>query len=108
VTPELAPNGGDLLVTGLNGRLSLWDLEDGLLIGSPIPLPGRSADELSFGSTGRLYSVSGRTVIKWDLRLGSWVARACQIAKRNLTELEWNRFLPSTTPHETCPTATEP
>lgn len=103
VTGDLAPQ-GDLLVSGWNGSLSLWDLRAQQLIGSPIPVAGFTFDELFFTSAGRLFSVSGGSVVKWDLRLDSWIERACQIAKRNLTEDEVIRFLPpDSPPHETCP-----
>jgi WD40 repeat protein len=41
-------------------------------------------------------------LLQWDLDLGSWSARACQGAGRNLTREEWDRELPGHTYHRTC------
>ena len=44
---------------------------------------------------GRLvWAAEGSGPIVWDARLDGWIARACRIANRDLTEAEWNRFLP--------------
>jgi WD40 repeat protein len=62
--------------------------------------------------TGRFYKVmvtpdgsrvvwasEGYGPIVWNARLDDWLAQACRIANRDLTEAEWNRFLPGE-PHQ--------
>jgi hypothetical protein len=42
------------------------------------------------------------TVVSWDLEPPSWVARACQLAGRDLTESEWRQYLPDRPYRRTC------
>lgn len=42
------------------------------------------------------------TIILWDVSLDSWRNRACALAGRNLTEDEWQQYLPDEPYRETC------
>jgi hypothetical protein len=39
----------------------------------------------------------------WDIRPAVWSERACGLAGRNLTEAEWQRYMPGLDYHRTCP-----
>jgi len=41
-------------------------------------------------------------VVSWDLRLTDWTEWACQLAARNLSQAEWDRYLPGQDYHRTC------
>src|SRR5256886_10992472 len=44
------------------------------------------------------------TVWLWDTDLESWLSRACQIVKRNLSQAEWQEALGGDVPYQrTCP-----
>jgi len=43
------------------------------------------------------------TVILWDVDVESGVRRVCHIANRNVSPEEWQRYLPDTPFHKTCP-----
>jgi len=94
---------GNLLVSGLDRNLTLWDMDTRQPIGT-IPAGGPTFDDLFFSSADSLFSVSQATVIRWDLRVGAWTTHGCQIAGRNLTEEEWKLFIGDDQKyHRTCP-----
>jgi WD40 repeat protein len=39
----------------------------------------------------------------WDLRIDELVAEACRVAGRNLTQAEWQQYLPGEAYRKTCP-----
>lgn len=39
----------------------------------------------------------------YDLAVSDWIARACRIAGRELTQAEWQQFLPGYPYQEVCP-----
>jgi hypothetical protein len=47
------------------------------------------------------------TVILWDVDIESWEERACRIANRNLTLLEWAQYLEDEPYRKTCPNVPE-
>jgi hypothetical protein len=60
--------------------------------------PGRDNDWVSaqFGPDGsQVYGVyPGGTAFVWDVDPARWADHACEVAGRQLTEDEWQRFLP--------------
>jgi WD40 repeat protein len=42
------------------------------------------------------------TIRLWDMDPESWAARVCQIAGRNLTQAEWELYLPGVPYEKTC------
>ena len=42
------------------------------------------------------------TVTVWDLHPGRWLAAACGLAGRELTDAEWDQFIGEGSPHPIC------
>ena len=89
-------------------ELALYDVTTFQQIGDPITLSG----SIPFGwdiTTDRTRYVSGTynspvgAGAVWDLDPGRWAARACRIARRNLTRAEWAQYLPGHSYERTCP-----
>lgn len=50
---------------------------------------------MTFDDQGKLPIADSRgTVRTWDLRPSAWIAAACRMAGRDLTEAEWRSYLP--------------
>jgi hypothetical protein len=62
-----------------------------------------SPDGLMLASAGY-----GNVIMLLDLNPESWLASACRIANRNLTNAEWERYFPNQPYHKTCPNLPEP
>ena len=93
-----------MVTGGRNGVTSLWDGRTGELLASV------TADTsgvvrptiLDDGHTAMLTATDG-AVYTWDIRPESWVAAACAIAGRNLTEDEWRDAFGDRPYRLTCP-----
>ena len=83
---------GSLFASTSGDRLSYWDARTGTLLGSIAVdvegAPAFSADNSSLTLAG----VEG-SVLTWSLDPRSWVATACRLAGRDLTEQEWRSYL---------------
>jgi WD40 repeat protein len=97
-------DGERVVVGGRNGATSLWDGRTGQLLASI------SADTsevvrptiLDDGYTAMLTAPDG-SAFTWDTRPESWVATACAIAGRNLTDDEWRDAFGDRRYRLTCP-----
>jgi WD40 repeat protein/tRNA A-37 threonylcarbamoyl transferase component Bud32 len=74
---------------------SLWDVETGTKIGPSLTVGSRTA-MMDLSSDGRrlLTTLGNGQGAVWDVDPESWVRRACALANRTLTRVEWERFLP--------------
>jgi WD40 repeat protein/DNA-binding SARP family transcriptional activator len=100
------PAGTELVTTSGDGKLRLWDLASGKLVGAPVP----GADTGGWGT----FTPDGKQVIAafwsgtgviWSVDPTAWKAQACQIAHRNLSQVEWRNFLPERGYRAVCPSA---
>jgi WD40 repeat protein len=100
----VAPGGGSVLTSSLtSGTLHEWSprlqpLAE--LPGDPFVLT--SVAVTSDGRTALAIENGGKG-IAWSLGRGSWSARACRVAGRELTAAEWTQFLPGRRPRPVCP-----
>ena len=99
---------GELLVSGAaDGGVSLWDASTLDLLGTVYP-PHRGepvpAGAQFIGDTHdvAIASYDGR-VYRWETDLDRAIDFACQMAGRNLTEEEWEEFLPAQPYQSVCP-----
>jgi len=103
------PDGTMLLSIDDLGSLWLWDITD------PAN-PGRAIAETNQGhltwAYGLAVSPDSKTAVttaqsgeiqQWHIDPAWWRERACAIADRNLTQAEWQQYLPNEPYRETCP-----
>jgi hypothetical protein len=100
-----SPDGKTLASGGYGGTVLLWDTQRRQQIGEP--LRGHGSGEVSsiaFSSDSRILRSVGydSSVILWDVDIEPWKERACRIANRNLTRLEWAQYLEHEPYHKTC------
>ncbi len=97
-------------VRGGDRNVQLIDLASGTPIGGPISIPVDEWRGIALQPDGGELAVGGGTddgIAIWDLDTAEWVAAACRLAGRNLTEDEWNTYIGTLAPyHQTCVTAT--
>jgi len=72
-------------------------------------LPVRTGAVWAFAAYTRRGSVLAAVdergqIVQWDSRPRSWVDRACAVAARNLTDSEWDTYLPGAPHQRTCTT----
>ena len=99
---------GELLVSGADdGGVSLWDATTLDLLGTVYP-PHRGepvpagAQFIGDSHDVAIASYDGR-VYRWETDLDRAIDFACQMAGRNLTEEEWEEFLPAQPYQSVCP-----
>jgi hypothetical protein len=90
-----------LLAVKAQQATTLYDLKSGQVIGDAFP----SSDYAFLRPDGKeLATATSTGVLLWDLDPDGWQATACQLAGRNLTPTEWNRYLSDAGPYRaTCP-----
>jgi WD40 repeat protein len=96
-------DGSQIITTG-NGVVDLWDAETLAPLGS---LTAGSRDDVATarpmeGHTVLIAQPRGK-VLTWDNREQHVIDLACRLAGRNLTQSEWNSYLPNRTYQPACP-----
>jgi len=98
---------GELLaLTGRNGRVRLWDVERKEYAGLVWNGSGASAGSPSWydEATETMWVASSGKYLQIPLNPERWVERACEITSRDLTQDEWDRFVPGNEPLQSaCP-----
>jgi WD40 repeat protein len=86
------------------GEIRLWDVATGRQLGQSFVGHQDVAWAIAFSPDGNKLASSSRdgTIILWDLNRDSWMKRACDIANRNLSEVEWQQYLGDELYRETC------
>ena len=93
---------GSLVASVNNGRLSHWDGRTGAYLGSAaVDWDGDPA--FSTDDSQLLFAGDTGTVVSWNLDPDSWLAAACRLAGRDLTEQEWRNYLPNRPFKPVCP-----
>jgi WD40 repeat protein len=98
-----SPDGKLLATAGFDRSVRLWT-PDGESLG-PLAGHGRQVWDVAFSPDSRLLASASEdhTIRVWDLTVDAWVAAACKIANRNLSRVEWDRYIgPETDYERTC------
>ena len=98
---------GRLLASGSDDMtILLWDVATRQPLGAPLQGHSSFVTSAAFSPDSKTLASGSddTTIILWDVDPASWAARACRIANRNLTPLEWQRFIGEDQPYQkTCP-----
>ena len=96
--------GATLAAAGSDGATWLFDLENRTEIGTPLgadPSTTTAALFVGHGDGSPLtlatpsFGGTAASLTRWNLNAGFLAARACHVARRNLTRLEWEQVLPN-------------
>jgi len=102
--PAFAPDGSQYAVAE-EGRIRLWDGRTGEYQAS-LPLPSRiGAYSITYRPDSKALVIASTDGSTWaaDTRINQWDDRACAIAGRNLSLVEWEEYFPNAPYERTCP-----
>jgi WD40 repeat protein len=96
---------GTMLASGdQDGELILWDRQSYQPIGETFPVSSDALDALAFSPSGNslAFSSANGNIVLLDLSPTSWITRACALAGRNMSQAEWEQFIPGSDYRLTC------
>jgi WD40 repeat protein len=94
---------GELLaITGLDGTVRLWDLERNASAGVVWSGAGSAVGSPSFydPDTTSIWVASSGKLLNIPLDPAQWIEQACDVVARDLTQDEWDRFVPGDEPRQ--------
>ncbi len=100
-----SPDSTMLASAGEDATVRLWETATAEPIGPPLDTP-YSVNEVAFSRDGTtiVSQEFDDTVRHWPVAFDGWIRQACMLAKRNLTQVEWDQFVgPDTAYMRTCP-----
>jgi WD40 repeat protein len=105
ISLDFSPDGHILVSGGWDGTIRVWDVATGQAIGQSIIAGSSIMSSVTFSPDGTTLASNADPITLWDMRIETWIERACRIANRNLTHEEWGHYLGELSYHETCPDA---
>ena len=96
ISLEFARSGEFLAITGFDGAVRLWDVVRGESAGLLLDGTG-SVDGVSLWydeATDSLWANTSGKIQQIPLNPERWIERACEVVGRDLTQDEWDRFVP--------------
>jgi WD40 repeat protein len=109
VDVQFSADGRLLAANSNDGQARLWDAQTGFPLGPPLRYDVESAyreTSVAFSPSGEYLVTAGRDgdTIAWDLDPDHLAENVCQLAGRNLTRGEWERYMPGGISYrKTCP-----
>ncbi len=99
----ISPDGATLVASSRDGAIRFWDVASHRTFGPAMRDHRDASTAATYVGPDQLFTggLDGQ-LIKWDLRPDEWAATACRLAGRNLTQAEWNQFLPGRPYVSTC------
>ncbi|HEU5104046.1 MAG TPA: CHAT domain-containing protein [Roseiflexaceae bacterium] len=103
-TIAFSPDGSLLASSGWDSTVRLWNVRRRQQLGPPLTHRAGSFTSVAFSPDARWLSADANGGVQiWSLMPETWSESACDIARRNLTQQEWNDFIGSDRPyHRTC------
>ncbi len=103
---EWLPDDRTVVTAGADGRVSLFDTARRLVRARPLPASAESGEGLAHVVPGpglELVALGGeRPGRRYPLDPSAWLDRACAVVGRDLTEAEWERYVPGREREPTC------
>jgi len=86
-------------------RFQLWDIATSRADGDPLIATGERVFAAAFSPDGSVLAAASESATAlWNIQDHALLSLACRLANRNLTDIEWKRFLGPAVPYsETCP-----
>jgi hypothetical protein len=95
---------GRLAAVGEGGAMATWEIHasSAFALGRPLSL-GERAHALTFTDGGKSMLIGlDSGALLWDMKVESWLEKACAVANRNLTPVELETELDETSYRRTC------
>jgi len=103
---EWLPDGRTVVVSGSGGLISFFDVVRGLVRTAPLPASPDGGQGTYFmvpRPTDEIAVLGDRErVMSYPVTTSAWLQTACDIAGRDLTRAEWDRYLPGREYRATC------
>jgi DNA-binding SARP family transcriptional activator/WD40 repeat protein len=103
---EWTPDDRTVISSGVDGTVVLLDVTRARIRAEPFSgssEPGQGYTYLIPGSVDELVVLGGdRAGHRYPMQPAKWLARACTVAGRNLTDQEWSRYIPGLKHRDTC------
>ena len=102
---SFSADGATAVTASFDGGVRAWDGRTGAALGGVGPGAVASPAMATLPPDGHTAVIATRdgAVYRWNTEPDSWIAYACQLAGRNLTEAEWQETMGDQTYRETCP-----
>lgn len=104
----LSPDGRTLASAGRasNNNVILWDMFTGRMLGGALLGHTAPVAGVAFNADGtRLFSGDTTAAfVAWEMDPMTWIATACTLANRDLTEVEWELYFRNESYRQTCTT----
>ena len=106
VDVEWLPDGNTVVTGGVDDVASMYDVERDLVRAASLPASDDAGPGYAFlmpGPTDQIVVLDGQTPgHRYPLAPSTWLAAACAIAGRDLTHVEWRRYVPTDAYRATC------